>query len=46
MLYMGNMLLDVVSSKGVVNQNEIFSRGKSWHEVAGIGRGPSVVSRT
>ena len=46
MLYMGNMLLDVVSSKGVVNQNEIFSRSKSWHEVAGIGRDPSVVSRT
>ena len=46
MLYIGNMLLDVVSSKGVVSQTVIFSRSKSWHEVAGIGRDPSVVSRT
>ena len=46
MLYIGNMLLDVVSSKGVVNQDVTVSRSKSGQEVAGIGRDSSVVNRT
>ena len=46
MVYIGNTLLEVVSSKGVVNQDVTFSRSKSGQEVAGIGRDSSVVSHT
>ena len=46
MVFIGDTMLEVVSSKGVVNQHVTFSRSKSWQAVAGIGRDPSVVSRT
>ena len=46
MVYIGNTLLEVVSSKGVVNQHVTFSRSKSGQEVAGIGRELSVVNHT
>ena len=46
MVCIGNTLLKVVSSKGVVNQDVTFSRSKSGQEVAGIGRDASVVSHT
>ena len=46
MVYIGNTLLEVVSSKGVVNQDVTFSRRKSGQDVAGIGRDSSVVSHT